>query len=164
MPGGRRARKTEDVFECLGNLDETNAQIGMAASFLDKKFPLEQLYTIQSNILSIGACLASDEPDKAKILAVIDGYTDKLESQIDEWDKKMPKLKNFILPGGKSGGAALHLCRTIIRRAERSYQRLDRKAELVPVGRYLNRLSDYFFQAARYANFIEIYSDQIWEI
>lgn len=168
LPGGRRIPKNDPIFDCLGALDETNAILGLASSYVvsDSKNEslADQLYEIQSNLLSIGACLASDEPASATILSKLDEETDKLEMQIDQWDKKMPVLKNFILPGGTKSGAVLHQTRTIIRRAERHYHSIPNKTnELIPLGRYINRLSDYFFQAARFVNHEADYKDQIWQ-
>ncbi|QQG50052.1 MAG: cob(I)yrinic acid a,c-diamide adenosyltransferase [Candidatus Berkelbacteria bacterium] len=167
LPGGRRLKKTDEVFKCLGDLDEANAGLGLAISQIDAenlKFPVQQLYELQSNLLSIGALIASDDPLRSPILKRLDKLTDKLESQIDDWDKRLPPLKNFILPGGSQSGASLHFCRTLIRRAERSYQALtDEKVKIIVVGRYLNRLSDYLFQAARFANHLANYREQIWQ-
>ncbi len=167
LPGGRRLSKDDTIFNCLGALDETNAVLGLATSYVvydikDKRLA-QQLYDIQSNLLSIGACLASDEPAGAKILVKLDDETNMLESQIDQWDKKLPVLKNFILPGGTMAASALHQTRTTIRRAERLYHSIPSKSEkLIVLGRYLNRLSDYFFQAARYVNHTAGNKDQIW--
>jgi cob(I)alamin adenosyltransferase len=168
LPGGRRLPKTEDIFELLGNLDETNATIGLAASFIIddtrlKNFPTKQLYDVQSNLLALGACIAEEEPQKSKALQRLDKSTDTLESQIDAWDKQLPPLKNFILPEGTSGAAALHLARTLIRRSERSFHALNFPRELTPAGRYLNRLSDYFFQAARFLNHLGNHQEQVWK-
>lgn len=166
LPGGRRLKKTDEIFRCLGDLDEVNAALGLAISQLDAerlKFPAGQLHEIQANLLSLGAMIAAEEPGKSPIVAKLDKLTDRLELQIDEWDKKLPVLKNFILPGGSVSGATLHLCRTLIRRAERSYQAISNPSvKNIAVGRYLNRLSDYLFQAARFANHLAKYQDQIW--
>lgn len=164
LPGGRRIGKTDAIFACLGNLDEANATIGLAIAQIEQattSMPVKPLLDIQSTLLSIGAQIASDQPDRNPILKKLDRMTDKLESQIDAWDKQLPVLKNFILPGGTPAGATLHLCRTLIRRAERSYHELPDFKE-VAIARYLNRLSDYFFQAARFANGQAGYHDQIW--
>ncbi len=164
LPGGRRLSKADAIFELLGDLDETNAAIGLATSHLPSgSFPIKELLEVQSTLLSIGACIASENPPTAKLLKVIDKLTDKHETQIDEWDKQLPTLKNFILPEGTQAAAALHLCRTLIRRAERSYHLTDQPAALTPIARYINRLSDYFFQAARFANFQAGHRENIWQ-
>ena len=161
--GGRRAPKTDPIFELLGSLDETNASLGVAASHLrSTKFPVKCLFVVQATILSIGACIADDEPTKAKILNELDNLTDSLEEQIDQWDKALPPLKNFILPEGTPGAASLHACRTLARRTERAFHDWPKSGDLAPVGRYLNRLSDYLFQAARYANKLADHTEQIW--
>jgi cob(I)alamin adenosyltransferase len=161
--GGRRAPKTDPIFELLGSLDETNASIGVAASHLaNTKFPLDELHEVQSTILGIGACIASDQPSVAKILSTLDKLTDQLEQHIDRWDKALPPLKNFILPEGTPGAATLHASRTLARRTERTFHEWPGSTEVVPIGRYLNRLSDYLFQAARFANFLANHKEQIW--
>jgi cob(I)alamin adenosyltransferase len=161
--GGRRLPKTDPIFALLGNLDETNAAIGLATSYMaDNQFPLKALHSIQSTLLNIGACIANDKPEQAKILEQLDQITDNLERQIDEWNQKLPRLQNFILPEGKPGGAMLHFCRTLVRQTERSFHLWPPSAGLNQISRYLNRLSDYFFQAARYANFLDGHTEQIW--
>lgn len=161
--GGRRAPKTDPIFELLGSLDETNASLGVATSHLQStKFPVKDLYEVQSTILGIGACVASDQPSTAKILTKLDKLTDQLEEQIDRWDKALPPLKNFILPEGTPGAATLHASRTLTRRSERAFHDWPVASEVAPIGRYLNRLSDYLFQAARYANMLAKHTEQIW--
>jgi cob(I)alamin adenosyltransferase len=166
LPGGRRVPKASTIFVCLGDLDETNAAIGQSVSYLARganSFPISQLQNIQSRLLDIGACLAAESPEKARFLRQLGQETDRLESQIDDWDRVLPKLKNFILPGGSLVGAQLHYCRTLIRRAERSYHKIENKpGALLPISRYLNRLSDYFFQAARWVNHESGEKEQIW--
>lgn len=161
--GDRRVPKTDPIFELLGNLDETNASLGVAVSHLQATaFPVSLVHEIQSTVLGIGACIASERPSGAKILNKLDEFTDQLEAQIDKWNKQLPPLKNFILPEGNPGGAALHMSRTLARRAERAFHVWSQTGDLQAIGRYLNRLSDYLFQAARYANSLTKHTEQIW--
>lgn len=161
--GGRRSPKTDPIFDLLGSLDETNAFIGVATSHLrSTRFPVKDLHEVQATIFGIGSCIASEDPSSAKVLATLDERTNRLEEQIDQWDKQLPPLKNFILPEGSEGGAALHACRTLARRAERKFYAWPAAEQVRPVGRYLNRLSDYFFQAARYANMLAKHTEQVW--
>lgn len=166
LPGGRRQPKTAAIFSCLGDLDETNAALGLATAEIvqnDIDFPSNQLRLVQSRLLDIGACLAAESPQKARFLRGLDREIDRLEAQIDEWDRKLPSLKNFILPGGGKAGATLHYCRTLVRRAERAYHKInDKPEELRVMARYLNRLSDYLFQAARWTNHQQNHREQIW--
>lgn len=164
LPGKRRLPKTDLIFECLGGLDQTNAFIGLTVSLLDQKDAelIQELQAIQSDFLAIGACLAAESPLDAPILASLDEQTRQLERRIDEWDKKLPELKNFILPGGSQAASAIHLARVGIRQAERSFHRLDNAGQLEPIARYLNRLSDYFFQCARYLNLLANRPDIVW--
>lgn len=161
--GGRRVPKTDPIFDLLGNLDETNACIGLAASYLrETRFPVADLHDIQAVILGIGTCVASSDPSTAKIISKMDALAQKLEAQIDRWDTDLPPLKNFILPEGTPGAAALHLARTLARRTERSFHEWPAAGSAAPVARYLNRLSDYLFQAARHANYLAKHKEEIW--
>lgn len=169
LPGSRRLPKKELIFEFLGTLDETNAALGLAISFM--RPPQTEapelamvLMKIQSSLLAIGACVAAEQPSQAKILVKLDQMTEGLEKLIDKWDRQLPELKNFILPGGKPAAAALHQTRTLIRRAERAFHRLATAEELAPIARYINRLSDFFYQAARFYNFANNQPESIWKI
>lgn len=166
LPGKRRLSKTDQLFEFLGSLDQTNAQIGLAVSLMDRrqKQLAERFQNIQRSFLAIGACVASEKPEEALILTKLDDLTAKLEADIDGWDQAMPELKNFILPGGTAAAAALQVARTLVRQAERNFHRLEVPDALSPVSRYINRLSDYCFQAARYCNFLAKTDDKIWTI
>jgi cob(I)alamin adenosyltransferase len=158
--------KTEAIFESLSGLDQTNAMIGLTVSLISQKDAdlTEGLQRIQSNLLAVGACIASESPSSAPVLATLDEQTSQLERSIDEWDKKLPELKNFILPGGSQAAAAAHLTRVATRQTERAFHRLDNADQLEPIARYLNRLSDYFFQLARYLNLRANHPDIIWKI
>ena len=165
LPGDRRLSKTDQLFETLGYLDQTSAFVGLAVSLTeDKKSRLvDSLQTIQSNFLSIGACLASTHPADDNVLAKLPGETEKLELEIDAWNEVLPPLRNFILAGGTSAAAALHAARASIRTAERNFHRLPENQKLSEISQYLNRLSDYFFQAARFTNHQNKQPDIIWQ-
>jgi len=166
LPGDRRLPKTDQLFETLGFFDQTSAAIGVAVSQLDGKKDqalINQLQGVQSIFLSLGSCLASETPDQAEILPKLAAETLRLEAQIDEWDELLPPLRNFILAGGTPVAAALHVARSSSRFAERQFHRLSKVAGLEPIGQYLNRLSDYLFQAARFANHQAGQADIIWK-
>lgn len=166
LPGDRRLSKADQLFETLGYLDQTSALIGLAVSFMEGKADaklIEALRHIQSTFLSIGACLASEKPTGATILSELPGLSKAFEDQIDEWDNALPSLRNFILAGGVTAGAVLHLARASVRHSERQFHRLPEELKLAEIGQYLNRLSDYFFQAARFYNHQHSQSEAIWK-
>jgi cob(I)alamin adenosyltransferase len=115
------------------------------------------LARIQNELFDLGADLstpaAPDEVAGSK-LRILDGQVGRLETEIDELNTKLPDLISFVLPGGTPAAAALHLARTVCRRAEREAVRLIEAGEPVggPALRYINRLSDFLFVAARWAN------------
>jgi len=164
LPGERRLSKTDQLFETLGYFDQTSALIGLAVSLIGPKDKtlIDQFEKIQSNFLSLGACLASEQPGKEKILDQLPAETAELEAQIDRWDEVLPPLRNFILAGGTPAAATLHVARVSARTAERQYHRLPDELKLPPISQYLNRLSDYFFQAARFVNHQNDCLDIIW--
>lgn len=170
LPGKRRLSKTEALFELLGNLDATNAGLGVALAALQTT-PLsaashktvgDWLIEIQRDLLSIGACVAAEQPTEAKILTKLPERVVAMEAQIDQWDAVLPELKNFILPGGGAAGAAVHQARTIARQTERAFHRTNQPAALQPIAVYLNRLSDFLFQTARFVNWETRHTEEIW--
>jgi cob(I)alamin adenosyltransferase len=125
-------------------------------------FESNVLEAIQRDLFTIGAELAT--PNVAKLRTSLDGATvTALENVIDAYDPKLKPLKNFILPGGSPKGAALHVARTVCRRAERSVVSLARKEQINPlIIRYLNRLSDLLFVLARAVNMQAGHDDVAW--
>ena len=150
--GGERVGKDHPRIEAYGTVDELCAQIGTARSAGLSAGLEGQLESIQRELFVLGAQLASPEPN-AKLPALDAASVKRLEDWIDEAEAKLPALRQFILPGGCPAGSALHLARTVCRRAERRVQALSREAKLpVEIPVFLNRLSDYLFVAARLAN------------
>lgn len=155
--GGGRVSKDDPRVEAYGDVDELNAAIGMAIAVSSDERIDAVLGPVQSDLLSIGALLAT--PDHAKMRDQLgkarldDARIGELEHEIDRCDEGLPSLRSFVLPGGSTKAAALHVARTVCRRAERRVVSLDRSAGLPPVIRiYLNRLSDLLFMLARLAN------------
>lgn len=154
---GKRVPKNDLRVEAYGTCDEANSMIGLATSFLEKETwdkkekILEQLHRIQTILFHVGAELATP-PEKEVMWKLKKEHIDELESQIDEWDKELTPLKQFILPSGHQASSALHVARTVTRRAERIAVGLVEELQNPLVVSYLNRLSDYLFVTARYVN------------
>jgi cob(I)alamin adenosyltransferase len=155
--GGGRVLKTHPRVEAYGEVDELNAAIGLARAIELLPRVDEILVTIQRDLFAIGALLATPDLDKMKRhlekASIDDRRISDLERAIDDADSELEPLKAFIIPGGTPKAAALHVARTVCRRAERRVIALL-PAEEIPqiVVIYLNRLSDLLFTLARVAN------------
>ncbi|MFX3675068.1 MAG: cob(I)yrinic acid a,c-diamide adenosyltransferase [Paenisporosarcina sp.] len=154
---GSRVAKNNPLVEAYGTCDEANSMIGLALSYLQNEFfeekdqILKAFHQIQTTLFHVGAELATPKGKEVK-WKLEENEIRVLESWIDEWDAVLPALTNFILPGGHPAGAALHVSRTIVRRAERAA--VDIGDEVTPeVLAYLNRLSDFLFVVSRFINF-----------
>jgi cob(I)alamin adenosyltransferase len=155
---GAPVSKASLRVEAYGGVDETNACIGLARVHTAADPPLDaMLARIQNELFDLGADLSTPaRPDEVEgaMLRILDGQVARLEAEIDALNDALPALTSFILPGGAPAAAALHLARTVCRRAERSVIRMREAGEDLsgPALKYLNRLSDFLFVAARHAN------------
>ena len=157
---GERVPKTSPRIAAYGAVDETNAAIGMARLLLTPNQALvaDMLARIQNDLFDLGADLCvpdTGEPLPYTPVRLQMEQVGRLEREIDRMNEEMAPLASFILPGGSQAGAALHVARTICRRAERCIVDLkSRPGEHVSdaVSRYINRLSDHLFVASRYVN------------
>lgn len=152
---GGRVDKDDLRVEAYGTMDELNSFVGKAMTELDPdKFKdlLEDLEAIQNELFDGGGDLANIM--KERHYKLTEAPIEVLEQRIDDLMDEVPPLEKFILPGGSPAAATLHIARTVTRRAERLTVTLMKEVDDVSpvVGRYLNRLSDYFFVAARIAN------------
>ncbi len=164
LVSGPRRLKHDLRVEAYGTVDETNSAIGVArlhTSGLDKadmKKLDEMLFRIQNDLFDLGADLAtpdSGEPLSYEPLRIVESQVTRLENEIDELNATLEPLTSFVLPGGSAAAANLHMARTICRRAERLMVELSvSKNEIVSAAalKYANRLSDFLFVAARFAN------------
>lgn len=153
--GGGRVRKSDERVEAYGEVDEANAAIGAAREAAGDAELAAELARVQDELFCVGAELASPHGVKARAVvpAVEARWAERLEQAMDRWDRELPTLHQFVLPGGTRAAAALHLARAVCRRAERRVVALAAHAEVDPaVLVYLNRLSDFLFVAARVAN------------
>ena len=155
--GGGRVPKDDPRVATYGQVDELCAVIGLALAFEPQDFSRDVLERVQRDLFTIGAELATLDP--AKLARVLPGNpigepeVFALESTIDARERALTPLTNFILPGGAPKAAALHVARTVCRRAERAVVSLARSSPVSPaIVKYLNRLSDLLFVLARAAN------------
>ena len=154
--GGGRVPKSHPRVEAYGDVDELNAAIGLARAIEMMPRIDEVLVPLQRDLFSIGALLAT--PDREKMKKHLDKANiderriSELERAIDDGDHELEPLKSFIIPGGTPKAAALHVARTVCRRAERRVIALEQEEIPAIVVVYLNRLSDLLFTLARVAN------------
>jgi cob(I)alamin adenosyltransferase len=159
--GGGRVSKDHVRVEAYGAVDELSSFLGVAVRALEEDLTRElatALRSIQGDLLSIGASLATPTPEEggragAHIPALPTGRIAEMESWMDAAEEELEPLREFILPGGTEAATRLHVARTVCRRAERRVITLGQSARVDPdVVRYLNRLSDLLFTYARLAN------------
>ncbi len=153
---GGRASKDDIRVEAYGSIDETNSFVGLAISYLDKelfKDIIQDLEKIQHELFDCGTEL-SNVSKKERPYELSEDMITYLEERMDSLIDEAPELERFILPGGSEAAAALHVARTVARRAERQIVSLYNNVEEInPIPlKYMNRLSDYFFATARVVN------------
>lgn len=154
--GGARTDKDCIELAVIGEIDELNAELGMARAFLGDAETAEFLRKISRDLFKVGAEIAATQNENvsASLEKIESVQILELEKEIDKMWSELPELKNFILPGGCLAAASLHKARVICRRAERALVTLGRATKLRPeIYQYLNRLSDWLFSAARFVNF-----------
>ena len=173
LDGKSRTAKFDPFIQLVGELDELNSALGVAiaqsavANVVEHPKWYAELHTemaqVQHDLFSLGGSVVM------KMALLAEGRCAHLESQIENWLVALPPLKEFILPGGSCSGAQLHYVRTICRRVERAWWEAfahelqeDSDHFSVSAGKYLNRLADWFFVAARIHNHMEAYPETLW--
>lgn len=164
LGSGARVKKYNLRVEAYGTVDETNAAVGMAristtaTKNVDLMLVDDMLMRVQNDLFDLGADLCTPvttEPLAYEPLRILQSQVDRLEREIDQLNEYLAPLKSFVLPGGSPAAAALHLARTISRRAERLMVELAQTPHEI-VGqaalKYINRLSDFLFVASRFVN------------
>jgi cob(I)alamin adenosyltransferase len=147
---GSRISKSSPRMTAIGEVDEANAAIGVAIAALGPGDIAYRLQRIQNDLFDLGADVATPG-DADGALRIVASQVDRLEREIDEMNAALEPLTSFILPSGSPAVAALHLARTVVRRAERAAVALNEREPLNPqLIAYLNRLSDHLFVAARF--------------
>jgi cob(I)alamin adenosyltransferase len=154
LADGSRRGKADLRFAAMGDIDETNAAIGLALVGVAEGDLAAILRRAQNDLFDLGG---------REALRIVDSQVTRLESEIDRLNEGLEALRSFILPGGTKLAAGLHVARTVCRRAERTMVALEQAGESVnpPALRYVNRLSDLLFVAARFAN-VDQGGDVLW--
>ncbi len=171
--GGQRISKSHGRIESYGTIDELNAALGLASALLTAHHAevlareIEQCEIIQQTLFVIGSHLSTpyDADHVAKHLPPVEtrSITD-LEEWIDAMDAELPELTQFILPSGTIAASQIHVARTIARRAERAMIQLNHEESVLPeMIQYMNRLSDYLFVLARFANHVSGVVETPWK-
>ena len=162
--GGDRVSKDDLRIRAYGSFDELNASLALALSEPGLAEGLKtSLSRTQSELFQLGAELATPRGKKVASALIEDSHTERLEQEIDAMEKELPPLKTFILPGGTRASSLIHLARTVSRRAERELVTLNRaEPQRAAVLKYVNRLSDFLFVCARYANHKAKVKDVPW--
>jgi cob(I)alamin adenosyltransferase len=157
LASGERRPKHDLRIEAYGTVDETNAAVGLARLHTEGELDA-MLGRIQNELFDLGADLSTPDTGKPlpyEPLRILDSQVERLEREIDRLNGELAPLRSFVLPGGTAAAAALHLARTVCRRAERLAVALSEKPDeaVSPAAlKYLNRLSDFLFVASRHAN------------
>lgn len=171
--GGGRVRKDHPRIAAYGTLDEFNATLGVVRAELARSADLDPamataldslLGTVQNHLFDLGAELAAPESGAKGTQLIQQPHVDELERAIDDYESRLPPLRQFILPGGTAVAAQLHVARCVCRRAEREIVSLAAEHPLrdLPI-RYVNRLSDLLFVLARAANHEAGGTDVPWQ-
>ncbi len=163
--GGMRIAKNATRLEAYGTVDELNAVIGVARAASPPEDIDQTLGQLQHTLFDLGADLAATTEDDRREHVISPVIVEKLEQAIDRYQKELPPLESFILPGGTRAAAGLHVARTVCRRAERRLVSLSREPgqDVSPESlAYLNRLGDLLFVLARVVNARADQKDIAW--
>jgi len=166
LVGGERVSKAHQRIESYGTVDELNSFIGLLITSLEEKADQDFLLFIQHKLFTIGSYLATDQENtELKVESKVMPETiTRIEREIDRLDNELPKMRNFILPGGSRPASLAHVCRTVCRRAERRILALSETCTISPeVLAFVNRLSDYLFVLSRKINFDEQNNEIFWD-
>jgi cob(I)alamin adenosyltransferase len=163
---GERVPKTSRRIAAFGTVDELNAQVGVALTLSPAGELSTELRRVQNELFHLGADLCVPESAKAERPGprIEERHVVALERLMDRLSEELAPLTNFVLPGGTPAAAALHVCRTVCRRAERDVAALAEAEPINPAAiRYLNRLSDAFFVMSRFENKRAGVPEPVWD-
>lgn len=164
LGSGKRVAKFDPRIEAYGTVDETNSLVGVVRLYTAGGELDQMLARVQNDLFDLGADLTIPDDGSemaAKALRIADAQVERLEQEIDHMNEKLQPLRSFVLPGGSAAAAHLHVARTVCRRAERLMVKLAQSETVSSAAiKYINRLSDFLFVAARYANIGQ--GDVLW--
>ncbi|MFA5512653.1 MAG: cob(I)yrinic acid a,c-diamide adenosyltransferase [Candidatus Kapaibacterium sp.] len=163
---GMRVSKHDPRVESYGTIDELNSIIGLVRSVCENEEIEQELKKISNLLFNLGSDLAAprNPAPKFEVIRLDESSIAYLEALIDKYTGKLPPLKNFILPGGTLAASFMHQARTVCRRAERLIVKLAEEEDIGHVAvKFVNRLSDFLFTAARYENYLSGIPDNVWE-
>jgi cob(I)alamin adenosyltransferase len=169
LAGGQRVPKDSRRIEAYGTVDELNSFVGLARDSVAGDPAVaglsEILLRIQHELFNLGSILATLPEDvHPRQARITDAEIVRLESEMDKMNGELPSLRSFVLPGSSRLNAALHVCRTVCRRAERIVVALGREERVPPeAAKYLNRLGDEFFVLSRWASHRSGIPETLWE-
>lgn len=154
LADGSRVDKDSLRVKAYGDVDEANSTLGVARLYVDHIGLDKMLERIQNDLFDLGADLATPEmEDDSMSLRIVQSQIDRLETELDGLNADISPLDSFVLPGGSKPAAYLHLARAITRRAEREVVSAAKTEDINPLAiKYINRLSDFLFVAARWCN------------
>ena len=162
---GKIVKKYNLRVDAYGTIDELNSFIGLLKDYIEDEKIKDLLNTIQIKLFSIGSFLSaiSKEGELSNKVKIENIDIENIESEIDNFNKDLPKLKNFIIPGGHKPSSYSHVCRSICRRAERKISEINDESKINPlILPYVNRLSDLFFVLSRYLSFNDNANESYW--
>jgi len=161
--GPKRVQKDDPRVEAYGTIDELNSLIGIVIAGPKGRALARSLKEVQRMLFVAGADASTELSSPQKVLRIDQSHTRRLEKMTDDLLAKLPKLANFILPGGSPTGARLQLARTVCRRAERRLVTASKSQKMNPeLLPFFNRLSSYLFNLSRWANKIEGKKEDVW--
>lgn len=171
LVSGTRISKANMRISLYGEVDELNSHIGYMRSLLPQEEKLKALGplfdSIQSSLFDLGSKLACESNlwEKFNLPDIKSEIISQMEQAIDEMDSELPKLKNFILPGGTQAASYTHVVRTACRKVERKLIDFGDNTQSIPENSviFLNRLSDFLFVYSRFVNFIAGQEERIWK-
>lgn len=162
--GGKRVRKDSPRVEAYGAIDELNSFVGLVAASTTDQSIVSSLEEVQRMLFVAGADAASRLDSAGAVTRISASDTARLEAMTDSLLKELPRLTNFVLPGGTITGAMLHVARSVCRRAERRLVTASKAEEMNPeLIPFFNRLSTFFFDLARGVNFRGGKSEPVWK-
>jgi cob(I)alamin adenosyltransferase len=162
--GPKRVQKDDPRVEAYGTIDELNSVIGVIVSESEDREVTSALKEVQEMLFIAGGDAATETKGRRRVPRIHSSHTKRLEGLTDELLRKLPPLGNFILPGGSSTGALLHLARSVCRRVERRIVTASRSREMNPeLIPFFNRLSSYLFNLSRWANKRAGKEEDVWK-